>query len=65
MDWKNKKELTFLTIGILILFIVILSGTFAIGFIINNLDRVFSAEAAKNSGTLQFEIEKAEKALGI
>ena len=57
----NKKELTFLGIGILMLIIVILSVILSIGFLVKNINLIFGKQAVEPpSAALEFQIEKAE-----
>ena len=57
----NKRELTFLMIGILMLIIVVLTIILSIKFLINNLDQALEKDTSgTGNSVLKFQIEKAE-----
>jgi len=61
IDFKNKKELTFLAFGILMLVIALVSMIFAIQFVISNINKVFDSRNTDGQNTaVKFQIEKAE-----
>lgn len=60
IDFKSRRELTFLVIGILMLFMVILVLVFSVRFLTRNLNRVFSKEIPTIPAGLKFELERAE-----
>lgn len=64
IDFKNKKELTFLAAGILILIILLSYSVWIVRFAIKNLNVVFQQQAGGDSGTLRFHIQEAESILG-
>lgn len=61
---KNKRQLTFLGIGILMLIIVVFYVVFAIYFLAKNANRAFSREGLEMPAeALRFQIGKAEELL--
>ncbi len=52
--------MTFLTIGILMLLIVIAYTFASIRFLLTNLDEAFSANSIEQPSPLRFNLEKAE-----
>jgi hypothetical protein len=64
IDFKNKRELTFLGIGILMLIIVISGITFSIYFLVDNINQMFDKDRIGiPTDILEFQIEKAEGVL--
>ncbi|MEK9170213.1 MAG: hypothetical protein AAB674_01030 [Patescibacteria group bacterium] len=60
----NKKELTFLGIGILMLIIVISSVIFSIKFLTGSINQAMNKKTLESPGVvLKFQIEKAEALL--
>ena len=64
MNLKNKRELTFLVSGILMLIIVIISVGFSIKFLVRNVNQALSQGVTQVIGAPRFNIEKAEAVLG-
>ncbi len=60
---KDKRDLTFLAIGILMLFITVAIVSLAINFLIGNLNRAVNTRPEAPAETLRFDIEKAEAIL--
>lgn len=60
INFKNKKELTFLVIGILMLIIVIFYITFGIQFLFSNLKQVTDTQTVTSAEPLKFQVEKFE-----
>ncbi len=61
MDYlKNKKELTFLAIGILMLLIVVSYSGYAINYLFKRINEALAGEKASQSNILRFQFEKAE-----
>jgi hypothetical protein len=60
INLKDKKELTFLIIGILMLLIVVAIVSLAINFLIGNLNRAVNTRPDVPAGSLRFDIENAE-----
>ena len=60
VNFKNKKELTFLAIGILMLIIAIFYIVVAIRFLFSNLKQVTDTQAVTNVEPLKFQVEKFE-----
>lgn len=56
----NKRELTFLAIGVLMLLIVIGYSAAAIRFLLKNLNSAFNRGLENVPGTVRFQIERAE-----
>jgi len=64
INFKNKKELTFLGIGILMLIIVISLAIFLINFLIGNINQALNKNASESpAAVLKFQIEKAQSLL--
>lgn len=57
---KNKTELTFLGIGILMVLIVIGGVTISIRFLIRNLNTALNTKADAEMTATQFQTEKAK-----
>jgi len=57
---SNKRNLTFLLTGILMLLIVIISTVWAINFLIKSLNQATDTSTQEESNTLIFKIERAE-----
>lgn len=60
IDFKNKRELTFWALGVLMLLIVIIYSGVAIGFLVNSLNISFNKGTEVAPNTLRFQLEKAE-----
>ena len=60
INLKNRKELTFLAIGILMLIIVIFCLVSATRFLARNLNQAFSRDASTIPAALKFQLERAE-----
>ena len=60
INFKNRKELTFLAAGILMLIIVIFYISLGIRFLFSNLKQVTDAQSAISAEPLKFQIEKLE-----
>ncbi|GEM_PF-5338448 len=61
MDYfKNKRELTFLAIGILMLFIVASYSGYAINFLFHKINAALAGEKAPQLNNLRFQLEKSE-----
>ena len=58
--FKNKRELTFLAIGILMLVIVASYSGYAINFLFQEINAALSGEKALQLDNLRFQLEKAE-----
>lgn len=61
MDYlKNKKELTFLAIGILMLLIVASYSGYAINFLFKKINMALAGREDAQLNNLRFQFEKAE-----
>ena len=56
---RNRRELTFLLAGILMVIIVIGLTIIAFRFLAGNIYQAFDDSAAKEAATLRFDIERA------
>ncbi|OHB04730.1 MAG: hypothetical protein A3B16_00150 [Candidatus Zambryskibacteria bacterium RIFCSPLOWO2_01_FULL_45_43] len=56
---RNRRELTFLLAGILMVIIVIGLAIIAFRFLAGNIYQAFDDSAAKEAATLRFDIERA------
>lgn len=57
---KDKRQLTFLAIGVLMLTIVVGYSAIAIRFLLKNLNGAFSQKLEGVPAVIRFQIEKAE-----
>ncbi|MBI3046324.1 MAG: hypothetical protein HYY86_02175 [Candidatus Harrisonbacteria bacterium] len=57
---KNKRELTFWALGVLMLFIVVGYSGMAIWFLVRNLNAAFNKGIETAPAILRFQLEKAE-----
>ncbi len=60
INFKNKSELTFFVIGILMSVIVLVLIISSIRFLTKELNRGLGAEEINQGATIQFNIEKIE-----
>ena len=61
MDYfKNKRELTFFAIGILMLLIVVSYPGYAINFLFKKINDALAGEKISQLNGLRFQLEKAE-----
>jgi|GEM_PF-2561969 len=59
-NFKDKTELTFFGIGILMVLIVTAGVTVSIRFLVRNLNTALNPRSDSNAAAMQFQIEKAE-----
>ncbi|MDE2000942.1 MAG: hypothetical protein KGI60_00025 [Patescibacteria group bacterium] len=59
LNFKNKRELTFLSIGILMVIMVSLSAAGMIYFLLANVNGALTKQAAAPQGTVRFELNAA------
>ncbi len=59
-NFKDKTELTFFGIGILMVLIVAGGVTISIRFLVRNANTALNTEAGSEGAKMQFQIEKAE-----
>ncbi|MBI4991809.1 MAG: hypothetical protein HZB99_01170 [Candidatus Harrisonbacteria bacterium] len=60
---NNKRQLTFLTIGILLFIIVAAYSMVVIQFLVGTLNRAFSGTTVEQAAVVRFQIGKAEEVL--
>lgn len=60
MNFKNKRDLTFLVIGVLMLLIVLGYLGWAIGFLARQVNSVLDKGSVASQPAPSFEIDKAE-----
>lgn len=63
MNLKNKPELTFFAIGILMVITVVLASGFAINFLLSNVGNALNKETGNGGATARFQIDRAEAIL--
>ncbi|OGY63933.1 MAG: hypothetical protein A3I89_00545 [Candidatus Harrisonbacteria bacterium RIFCSPLOWO2_02_FULL_41_11] len=59
--FKNKRELTFLGIGILMLLIVIIYSAASIRFLVKNLNAALGFGKSNEASALKFQIDKVKE----
>ena len=57
---RGKRELTFLAVGVLMLFVVAVAVIFAIRFLVANINQSFNSGIGGQESILRFEVERAE-----
>lgn len=60
LNLKNKPELTFFAIGILMVIIVVLATGFAINFLLSNVGNALDKETGVSGSVVRFQIDRAE-----
>ena len=63
LNLKNKPELTFSVIGILMVIIVVLAVGFAINFLLSSVGNALDKETGSSGAIVRFQIDRAEAIL--
>lgn len=63
INFKNKNELTFVGIGILMVIIVISLLAWAISFLTGNISGAMEKQGNGQKAVIQFEVDRAEAVL--
>jgi len=63
MNLRNKKDLTFLAAGVLILFIVVVYAVWVIRFLTDNIGKALNDQSSAAPAPTRFQLEKAEEVL--
>ena len=63
INLKNKNELTFFGIGILMILIVVSMMAWAIGFLVNSINGASDGQGNGQGAVIQFQVDRAEAVL--
>ncbi len=63
INLKNKNELTFLAIGILMILIVVSMLAWAISFLVSSIGSASDGQGNGQAAVIQFQVDRAEAVL--